>query len=75
MANTLPLKGNEETPLEGSSPSSGIALRELIKAHEALLNTLHASNHYWIKMVYRSAAAYYKTWKKEYESQSNEENS
>lgn len=53
-----------------SSPASGIT--KLMKAHEALLNTLGASKHYWIIHVHRNAAAYYETWKKEYESQLNE---
>ena len=39
-------------------------LDELMKAHEALLNTLGASKHPWITKVYRNANAYYQTWRK-----------
>jgi hypothetical protein len=40
-------------------------LEKLMKAHEALLNTLSAYKNGWIQHVYRNAAAYYETWKKE----------
>ncbi len=61
MADTEDLKSSEVKPHGGSSPSSGIS--ELVKAHEALLNTLGASNNLWIKMVHKNASAYFKTWK------------
>lgn len=51
-------------------------LKELVKAHETLLVTLHASSHPWIQKVHRNAAAYYyQTWKPKYEFNNDEANS
>lgn len=77
MAYTEDLKSSEVKPLEGSSPSSGISnfYKELMRAHEALLMTLHASRNPWIQKVHKNAAAYYYNWKKRYEFESNEKNS
>jgi hypothetical protein len=40
-------------------------VHKLEKTHEALLNTLAASQHFWIKKVYKNASAWYETLKKE----------
>jgi hypothetical protein len=64
MADTEDLKSSDLNDHESSTLSSGT--KELINAHECLLNTLGASNHYWIKKVYQNAAAYYETWKAKY---------
>lgn len=64
LAYTEDLKSSELKTHESSSLSSGT--KELINAHECLLNTLGASNNFWIRKVHKNASAYYKNWKLKY---------
>lgn len=42
-------------------------LQKMMKAHQALLNTLAPSRSPWVKLVHKNASAYFETLKKEFE--------